>query len=142
MDASDILRSISSNISGASAGLEEQIQRLERAKNKIEQEQNAGLGEIKKLKQPELGKLWSGSRANHFQEDREEAYNTMSSILNNDYEGYMSAIGSRITFLKIEKATADFYAQAANKLSSVVAAGEHLADDIGNELNELKKRWL
>lgn len=142
MDASDVLKSISSNISSASAYIEEQIQRLERAENKIEHEQNAGLGEIKKIKQPDLGKLWTGSRANYFQQDREAAYNTMSSILNNDYDGYKASIGNKIALLKMEKASADFAAQAASKISGIAAMGEHLADDIGNELNALKKRWL
>ncbi|MCD7035550.1 DUF5082 domain-containing protein [Metabacillus sp. GX 13764] len=138
MDVTNLLSAVNSTISNKSAALDEEIARLERAKSKIAAEQNAGLGEINKIMQPELGKLWTGKRAESFQQNREDAYQAMQEVFNSQYDSYLSSIGNKIFFLKAEKAAADAASALCSGYRQAVEAGKDLADDVYDKL----KGWL
>ncbi|TCP31223.1 uncharacterized protein DUF5082 [Scopulibacillus darangshiensis] len=141
MSLSGMLSSVHSAIASQSGDIDRQITKLEHAKSRIESEQNACLGEIKKVEQPDLGKDWSGTRAGKFDDAREAARQAMTNIYEYDYDMYKSRIDGRINGLKIERGALNAASAIAHEASELMEKGEDFMEAAGDKLSELKG-WL
>lgn len=135
------LAQIRSAISGQVADVEEKIDRLKRAKTEIQRQQNEYLGECKKICKPELAKSWTGSRADQFNEARDEALQTIETILNDDYESYKDKIDWEIAQLNFQMDTLSFAGILAREAEVLTDAGKEALEAPGDKFNDLK-RWL
>ncbi|ALC80308.1 MULTISPECIES: YwqH-like family protein [Bacillus] len=137
----DSLVHIRSAISGEVADVEEKIDRLNQAKKEIEHQQNDYLGECRKILKPELAKSWTGSRANKFNDSRDEAHQTIENILNHEYESYKDRIDWEIAQLNMQKETLSFAGILAREAVEIADAGQDAWEAAGDKFNDLK-RWL
>ncbi|MFC0273110.1 DUF5082 family protein [Metabacillus herbersteinensis] len=140
MDFARMLGQIHASISHQSADLEAKISRLERAKERINQEQSVSMTEIRRITQPELGSSWIGERANHFHETRNEAQQVMNSIVTQEYEDYQQTIEAKIRMLHAEKGMLDLASGLAFETDRLLAKGEDALDEAGSRINDLKRR--
>jgi len=137
---SDDLSAIYSSLSSRTAAIDEKIARLQRAKGEINQEQNTSMQEIRKILEPELGSLWTGNRANAFDQSRDEAHKIMQDIVNDDYEDYQQKIGVVIGLLKIERESLSVIGGLANEASQLLDKGEDALEELGSRIDDLKRR--
>ncbi|WP_299832318.1 DUF5082 family protein [uncultured Metabacillus sp.] len=142
MSLSDMLYSIQRSISSQSNDLEEKIQRLTQAKNDINREQDLLLQEIKKIKQPDLGKEWTGVRADNFDREREDAYTIMQRIGQIDYSSYQRLIESKINSLEIEQSVLNVTKALAYEAGQLIDKGEDAVDELASRISDLKRRLL
>ncbi|MBA4535558.1 DUF5082 domain-containing protein [Bacillus aquiflavi] len=140
MGYAEMLSQIYGTISSRSADINEKIERLRQAKRKIEQEQNTSLGEIKKIKQPELANSWKGERAISFNESRLEAFKVINEIINDDYDDYKQEISLKMGLLTAEKGVLDMASGLANEASNLLSKGEEALEELSNKINEIKRR--
>ncbi|TVX80238.1 DUF5082 domain-containing protein [Peribacillus simplex] len=119
----------------------EKINRLEQAKRKIKEEQNACLGEIAKIKNPDLAKSWTGNRAEDFQDARSDAYKAMSTIIHDDYDDYQEKIDGKIMMLNIEKKALSAAGTIAHEADVLLGKGEAVIDQLESKISYLKG-WL
>jgi hypothetical protein len=137
----DSLSQIRQVISGQGADVEEKMDRLKKAKSEIEHQQNAYLGECRKINQPELGKSWTGSRAEPFHDSRDEAQQSIEAILHNEYEDYKSRIDGEIMQLSMQKEALSIAGVLAREAEELADAGEEAWEAAGNKFQDLN-RWL
>jgi hypothetical protein len=140
MGFSDSLNDISRAISSQSAAIDEKINRLQRAKSEISQEQNMSLNEIRRILEPELDEMWKGSRANEFDDLREDAHRTMSEIVHDDYDDYKQKIDFKIGLLKAERGALDIASGLAHEAGQLLDKGEEAFDELSSKLDDLRKR--
>ncbi|MDM5318077.1 DUF5082 family protein [Fictibacillus sp. b24] len=140
MSFSDTLNDIYRSLASSSADIDEKIARLQRAKSEIVQEQNISQQEIRRILEPELGTLWTGNRARAFDDSREEAHRTMQGIVNEDYSDYQQSIDMKITLLRAERSALDGLSHMANEASELLNKGEEAFEELGNKLDDLKRR--
>mgnify|MGYP001063750243 CR=1 FL=1 len=139
MSLSSILANLSGDVSGKIGNIERDIQRLKSAKQKVENEQDTMLQEIRQLKKPDLDKNWVGSRADEFDEKRDDVYRTMSDIGNGDYDDYQSSIQSKINLLKIEKTSLQGIGGLVGEAHKLLQLGEEVYDDVADKISEIKR---
>jgi hypothetical protein len=140
MDFSNVLHGIHASISNASADIDAKIERLRRAKSEIDNEQNVSLGEIKKIQEPYLGNSWTGSLARKFDEARDEAFNVMKEIVNDDYDRYKETIESKIDTLQQERMALIIASALAHEAEGLLAKGEKAVDQLEYAISDLKRR--
>jgi Domain of unknown function (DUF5082) len=142
MSLSDTLYSLQNMISSQSNDIDEKIDRLRKAKNDISHEQNLLLQEIKSIKQPDLGKEWTGKRAEDFDKEREEAYNVMQKIGETDYSDYQRIIENMINSLEIEQSILNITKSIAYEAGQLVEKGEDAVDELAGKISDIQRRLL
>ncbi|MFF2853634.1 DUF5082 domain-containing protein [Peribacillus sp. NPDC058002] len=135
------LSEIHSALSSKMSDVNEDINRLEQAKRQIKEEQNACLGEIAKIKNPDLGKSWTGNRAEDFQDARIDAYKAMSTIIHDDYDHYQEKIAGKIMMLNIEKKALSAASTIAHEADVLLDKGEAVIGQLESKISYLKG-WL
>lgn len=140
MSLSDTLYSLQGMISSQSNDNDEKISRLRQAINDISNEQNLLLQEIKQIKQPDLGKEWTGNRANDFDKEREEAYSVMQKIGDTDYANYIRSIESKINSLEIEQSFLNITKAIAYEAGQLVEKGEDAIDELSDKISDIQRR--
>jgi uncharacterized protein YukE len=140
MSLASTLYEIQRTISSQTNDIDEKIERLRQAKNDISREQDLLLQEIKKIKQPELGREWTGKRANDFDNEREDAYSVMQKIGQIDYSGYQRLIESKINSLEIEQSILSVTRALAYEAGQLVDKGEDAIDELSDKISDLKRR--
>ncbi|WP_232783006.1 DUF5082 family protein [Bacillus sp. BA3] len=135
------LSEIHSALSSKMSDVNEKINRLEHAKSQIKVEQNACLGEIAKIKNPDLAKSWTGNRAEDFQDARIDAYKAMSTIIHDDYDDYKEKIDGKIMILNIEKKALSAAGTIAHEADVLLGKGEAVIDQLESKISYLKG-WL
>ncbi|MDM5214545.1 DUF5082 family protein [Peribacillus sp. NJ4] len=135
------LSEIHSALSSKMSDVNEKINRLEQAKRQIKDEQNACLGEIAKIKNPDLAKSWTGNRAEGFQDARSDAYKAMSTIIHDDYDDYQEKIDGKIMMLNIEKKALSAAGTIAHEADVLLGKGEAVIDQLESKISYLKG-WL
>jgi hypothetical protein len=140
LDFSKVLNQIHGAISYQSSELNDQIDRLERAKMQIEREQSESMNEMRKILDPELDHLWKGTRADAFHEDRNEAYRIMRNIAEEDYDGYTQRIQISIHALAGKRTILNAASGLAHEADKLLALGEDAFEELGSKLDDLKRR--
>ncbi|WP_260288262.1 DUF5082 domain-containing protein [Peribacillus aracenensis] len=135
------LSEIHSALSSKMSDVNEKINRLEQAKRQIKDEQNACLGEIAKIKNPDLGKSWTGNRAEDFQDARSDAYKAMTTIIHDDYDDYQEKIDGKIMMLNIEKKALSAAGTIAHEADALLGKGEAVIDKLESKISYLNG-WL
>jgi hypothetical protein len=140
MSLSNVLFSIQRSISSQSNDLDEKIDRLTQAKSDISREQDLLLQEIKKIKQPDLGREWTGNRADNFEHEREDAYSVMQKIGQTDYSSYQRLIEGKINMLEMERTVLNVTRALAYEAGQLVDKGEDAVDELADRISDLKRR--
>jgi Domain of unknown function (DUF5082) len=142
MSLSNTLYSLQNMISSQSNDIDEKIDRLKKAKNDISHEQNLLLQEIKQIKQPDLGREWTGKRANDFDKEREEAYSVMQKIGDTEYSYYQREIENEIDRLEIELSFLNITKTIAFEAGQLVEKGEDAVDELADRISDIQRRLL
>ncbi len=87
---------------------------------------------------PELGKHWTGTKADDFDKGREEAKSEASKIVNDKYNGYMASIQFKIFTLEAEKFELNLTKSALNAAGDLLAKGEEFVEEAGKQISKLK----
>lgn len=140
MGYSEILHAIHAAISSQSGDLDAKIERLRRAKNEIDNEQNISLGEIKKTLQPELDNFWTGTLSRKYDDARYEAYSVMQNIVNDDYDQYKEKIETKINMLEAERTALNIASAIAREADGLLSKGEQAVDRLESTISDLKRR--
>ncbi|WP_419881020.1 YwqH-like family protein [Peribacillus sp. B-H-3] len=140
MEVTDSLKAAHDAASSAIANFDEQIARLKAAKADINKEKDTGLTEIKAILEPDLGKSWTGKRSESFEKARKKAHTTISNILNDDYDQYISEIESKITWLELERNALAIASAAVATAEKASEKGEKIYEEVGHYLNDLRKK--
>lgn len=140
MSLSSTLYSIQNTISSRSNEVNEKIERLQKAKSEISSEQSILLQEIEKIKQPDLGKDWTGKRSEEFDEEREQAYTIMKNIGQYSYNSYQYTIESKINVLELERMALNTASALAHEAGDLVNMGEDAIDELSDRISDLKRR--
>ncbi|ASN07409.1 DUF5082 domain-containing protein [Virgibacillus necropolis] len=137
----DFLQSAFAIISSRSSEAEEKLDRLRRAKQNILNEQSSSMSEIRNIHQPTLDALWNGSRANLYDDSRDEAHHTMESIVN-DYDHYIQQIEWQITQLNLQKSALGIASSIAHTADELMEQGEEALEELSSTITDLKARLL
>jgi uncharacterized protein YukE len=140
MSLSSTLYSLQRTISSQANDINEKIERLNQAKNDISREQDLLLQEIKKIKQPDLGREWTGKRADDYDNEREDAYAVMEKIGEMDYSSYQRLIESKIHSLEIEQNFLSITRAIAYEAGQLVDKGEDAIEELSDKISDLKRR--
>lgn len=130
MSLSDMLSALNGGISNKKAEIEEKIDRLKKAKSKIEREQNAAETDLKQIKQPKLGASWKGERSQDFKSKRNEAHDALQTIVNDKYPRYVSRIEFKISTLEAEQSALSFASSLAGDAARLAEKGEDAVEDV------------
>lgn len=139
MSLSSMLASLKGDVDGKIDDIERKIQRLKSAKQKVENEQDTMLDEIRQLKIPDLNNNWVGQRADEFDGKRDDVYLAMSYIGNLEYAQYQSSIQGKINLLQIEKTSLHGIGGLVGEASRLFELGEDMYDDVTNKISEIKR---
>ena len=139
MSLSGMLASLKGDVNGKIDDIDRKIQRLKLAKQKVENEQDTMLEEIRQLKKPDLNNNWVGQRADEFDGKRDEVYLAMSYIGNLEYGQYQSSIQNKINLLQIEKTSLHGIGGLVGEASKLFELGEDMYDDVTNKISEIKR---
>ncbi|MGG0737395.1 YwqH-like family protein [Niallia taxi] len=139
MSLSSMLASLKGDVNGKIDDIDRKIQRLKLAKQKVENEQDTMLEEIRQLKKPDLNNNWVGQRADEFDGKRDEVYLAMSYIGNLEYGQYQSSIQNKINLLQIEKTSLHGIGSLVGEASKLFELGEDMYDDVTNKIAEIKR---
>ncbi|MBP3041622.1 DUF5082 family protein [Bacillaceae bacterium Marseille-Q3522] len=140
MDLSDALQNIYGVLSSRSASVDEKITRLQRAKRKIEEEQNASAYEIRKITVPDLGAAWKGKRSHTFENAREDAFREMEKILHWDYDDCKQEIDSKINDLDKQRDFLNYVSGLAYQTGELLKQGDEVYEEAAERLNDLQRR--
>ncbi|WP_285766797.1 DUF5082 family protein [Peribacillus sp. SI8-4] len=140
MAYADILSNMHSAISSKKAIINGKIERLVKAKNDIMDEQSMCLHEIRKIKDPELGKSWTGERSDQFQEARHNAYQAMYDVIHDDYDDYQWKIEAMITKLNAEDTLLSIAGNIAHEADQLLTKGEEAIEQVESKIADLKRR--
>ncbi|QIW81650.1 YwqH-like family protein [Bacillus tequilensis] len=138
MGYESMLADIKSSLNGKISDVEDKIEKLKKAKKDIDTLQEEAITEIKEIVKPELGKHWTGTKADDFDKGREEAKSEASKIVNEKYNHYMSSIQSKILRLEAEKFELNLTKSAANTAGDLLAKGEDFLEEAGKQISKLK----
>ena len=139
MSLSSMLASLKGDVNGKIDDIDRKIQRLKLAKQKVENEQDTMLEEIRQLKKPDLNNNWVGQRADEFDGKRDDVYLAMSYIGNLEYAQYQSSIQNKINLLQIEKTSLHGIGGLVGEASKLFELGEDMYDDVTNKIAEIKR---
>lgn len=138
MGYESMLADIKSSLNGKISDVEDKIEKLKKAKKDIDTLQEEAITEIKEIVKPELGKHWTGIKADDFDKGREEAKSEASKIVNDKYNEYMASIQSKIFWLETEKFELNLTKSAANAAGDLLAKGEDFVEEAGRQISKLK----
>ncbi|AGA21715.1 Hypothetical protein YwqH [Bacillus subtilis subsp. subtilis str. BSP1] len=138
MGYESMLADIKSSLNGKISDVEDKIEKLKKAKKDIDTLQEEAITEIKEIVKPELGKHWTGTKADDFDKGREEAKSEASKIVNDKYNEYMASIQSKIFWLETEKFELNLTKSAANAAGDLLAKGEDFVEEAGRQISKLK----
>ncbi|MEG7282939.1 YwqH-like family protein [Bacillus sp. 0909A] len=138
MGYESMLADIKSSLNGKISDVEDKIEKLKKAKKDIDTLQEEAITEIKEIVKPELGKHWTGTKADDFDKGREEAKSEASRIVNDKYNEYMASIQSKIFWLETEKFELNLTKSAANAAGDLLAKGEDFVEEAGRQISKLK----
>ncbi|QBJ84062.1 hypothetical protein C7M23_01192 [Bacillus subtilis] len=138
MGYESMLADIKSSLNGKISDVEDKIEKLKKAKKDIDTLQEEAITEIKEIVKPELGKHWTGTKADDFDKGREEAKSEASKIVNDQYNEYMASIQSKIFWLETEKFELNLTKSAANAAGDLLAKGEDFVEEAGRQISKLK----
>ncbi|WGD85820.1 YwqH-like family protein [Bacillus subtilis] len=138
MGYESMLADIKSSLNGKISDVEDKIEQLKKAKKDIDTLQEEAITEIKEIVKPELGKHWTGTKADDFDKGREEAKSEASKIVNDKYNEYMASIQSKIFWLETEKFELNLTKSAANAAGDLLAKGEDFVEEAGRQISKLK----
>ncbi|KMY41397.1 hypothetical protein AC621_16985 [Bacillus sp. FJAT-27445] len=138
MGDESMLADIKSSLNGKISDVEDKIEKLKKAKKDIDTLQEEAITEIKEIVKPELGKHWTGTKADDFDKGREEAKSEASKIVNDKYNEYMASIQSKIFWLETEKFELNLTKSAANAAGDLLAKGEDFVEEAGRQISKLK----
>ncbi|MFP7231176.1 DUF5082 family protein [Bacillus subtilis] len=138
MGYESMLADIKSSLNGKISDVEDKIEKLKNAKKDIDTLQEEAITEIKEIVKPELGKHWTGTKADDFDKGREEAKSEASKIVNDKYNEYMASIQSKIFWLETEKFELNLTKSAANAAGDLLAKGEDFVEEAGRQISKLK----
>ncbi|MCY7783111.1 MULTISPECIES: YwqH-like family protein [unclassified Bacillus (in: firmicutes)] len=138
MGYESMLADIKSSLNGKISDVEDKIEKLKKAKKDIDTLQEEAITEIKEIVKPELGKHWTGTKADDFDKGREEAKSEASKIVNDKYNEYMASISGKILDLEIQKATYAGELVLANTAGDLLAKGEDFVEEAGKHISKLK----
>ncbi|MDY7432417.1 DUF5082 family protein [Bacillus sp. V26] len=138
MGYESVLANIKSSLNGKISDVEDKIEKLKKAKKDIDTLQEEAITEIKEIVKPELGKHWTGTKADDFDKGREEAKSEAFKIVNDKYSDYMASISGEILDLEIQKATYAGELVIANGAANLLKKGEEFAEEVGNTISQLK----
>ncbi|MCY7866479.1 DUF5082 family protein [Bacillus spizizenii] len=138
MGYESMLADIKSSLNGKISDVEDKIEKLKKAKKDIDTLQEEAITEIKDIVKPELGKHWTGTKADDFDKGRENAKSEASKIVNDKYNEYMASIQSKIFWLETEKFELNLTKGAANAAGDLLAKGEEFVEEAGRQISKLK----
>ncbi|MEC0392508.1 YwqH-like family protein [Bacillus subtilis] len=138
MGYESMLADIKSSLNGKISDVEDKIEKLKKAKKDIDTLQEEAITEIKEIVKPELGKHWTGTKADDFDKGREEAKSEASKIVNDKYNEYMASIQSKIFWLETEKFELNLTKSAANAAGDLLVKGEDFVEEAGRQISKLK----
>ena len=138
MGYESMLADIKSSLNGKISDVEDKIEKLKKAKKDIDTLQEEAITEIKEIVKPELGKHWTGTKADDFDKGREEAKSEASKIVNDKYNEYMASIQSKIFWLETEKFELNLTKSAANAAGDLLSKGEDFVEEAGRQISKLK----
>ncbi|MED4514984.1 DUF5082 family protein [Bacillus subtilis] len=138
MGYESMLADIKSSLNGKISDVEDKIEKLKKAKKDIDTLQEEAITEIKEIVKPELGKHWTGTKADDFDKGREEAKSEASKIVNDKYNEYIASIQSKIFWLETEKFELNLTKSAANAAGDLLAKGEDFVEEAGRQISKLK----
>ncbi|AEP88552.1 MULTISPECIES: YwqH-like family protein [Bacillus] len=138
MGYESMLADIKSSLNGKISDVEDKIEKLKKAKKDIDTLQEEAITEIKDIVKPELGKHWTGTKADDFDKGRENAKSEASKIVNDKYNEYMASIQSKIFWLETEKFELNLTKSAANAAGDLLAKGEEFVEEAGRQISKLK----
>lgn len=138
MGYESMLADIKSSLNGKISDVEDKIEKLKKAKKDIDTPQVEAITEIKDIVKPELGKHWTGTKADDFDKGRENAKSEASKIVNDKYNEYMASIQSKIFWLETEKFELNLTKSAANAAGDLLAKGEDFVEEAGRQISKLK----
>ncbi|KFI02699.1 DUF5082 family protein [Bacillus spizizenii] len=138
MGYESMLADIKSSLNGKISDVEDKIEKLKKAKKDIDTLQEEAITEIKDIVKPELGKHWTGTKADDFDKGRENAKSEASKIVNDKYNEYMASIQSKIFWLETEKFELNLTKSAANAAGDLLAKGEDFVEEAGRQISKLK----
>lgn len=138
MGYESMLADIKRSLNGKISDVEDKIEKLKKAKKDIDTLQEEAITEIKEIVKPELGKHWTGTKADDFDKGREEAKSEASKIVNDKYNEYMASIQSKIFWLETEKFELNLTKSAANAAGDLLAKGEDFVEEAGRQISKLK----
>lgn len=140
MSFSDSLRDIHSAISSQSAEIAEKIARLKQAQRDITEEQIDSLNELLNIIKPALDDSWKGSRADTFDESRDDAHTEIVGITRDDYDSYIERIQTVINALLMQQSALDIASGIAYQASQLLDKGEEAFEELGSKINDLQRR--
>ncbi|OIK03627.1 DUF5082 family protein [Bacillus sp. MUM 13] len=140
MEVTDSLTAAHHLAASAIAKIDEQITRLNAAKADITSEQTSGITEIKAVLDPDLGKSWTGDRADKFEKARNKAHKTISNILNDDYDHYISEIEQKIAWLEIERAAVAAVSAEITVAEKLIEKGEKPVKEVAHFIHNITKK--
>ncbi|KIU05930.1 YwqH-like family protein [Bacillus subtilis] len=138
MGYESMLADIKSSLNGKISDVEDKIEKLKKVKKDIDTLQEEAITEIKEIVKPELGKHWTGTKADDFDKGREEAKSEASKIVNDKYNEYMASINGKIFDLEWDKAQYASELFIANGAANLLKKGEEFAEEVGNTISKLK----
>ncbi|MBU8570842.1 YwqH-like family protein [Bacillus subtilis] len=138
MGYESMLADIKSSLNGKISDVEDKIEKLKKAKKDIDTLQEEAITEIKEIVKPELGKHWTGTKADDFDKGREEAKSEASKIVNDKYNEYMASISGEIFSLELKKANYAAELVIANGAANLLEKGEDFVEEAGRQISKLK----
>lgn len=140
MGRSDVLESIFRILAHRSADLDDQINRLKRAKRELTQEQEADLQNLRLLLNPEIGGEWEGFRARAFDRKQDDARDAMKTHLSYDLALYQQRIKDQMAILKQEGNHLQNIGAMAKDAESLLAQGKKGWDAFDHQCVQIRRR--
>ena len=143
-DNAGFLSWASSTISSESAAIQEKIDRLEKAKGDIIEEQATCMNEIKRIVEPTLIPLWDGAKEQEYDEIREEVYDIMEAIYTDEYDAKISQIESKISSLQAQLAALSATSSLVSAASDLLDKGEEFVQELNDTISDIRGRlpWV
>ncbi|NMD72239.1 DUF5082 family protein [Bacillus sp. DNRA2] len=140
MSFTEVLAQLSSYINHQSANLEDQINRLEQAKQEIRREKNNAVAEWNTNLTPNLQDYWEGNRAKSFDESRSRAHSEMQNIFHSEYDRYIEKIDSKLTILEMEKSGLTFAKGLTCEAECLLKRGEEATEDLQRKIKQIRRQ--
>ena len=139
MENANFLNQIFTAVQNQATTIDEQIDRLQRAKHTLLDEQTNSMNEINRIKEPSLDSLWEGRRANQFDDTREESFHTMRVTIQH-YEAYLEQIEEKIIVLQQQMEYVNRTGSIAHTADQLLQRGEGTGDELGTIMQQLQGR--